>query len=150
MLDKLVDKTLEAVVNAVLKKVFEDYDADDVIFAVEKNLSLLKIIEMGILDYKERGDKWRPENRRRYKHFLQALKVATKLTTKMPTIVDDFVTTENTLAWLKENRPDLYEVLSTERGREWLEISIAQIRLLLKGKIKINEELIPTEEVEGE
>ena len=136
------DKALHSATDAVLNKLMADYDATDISFAIEKKLSLLKLLEMSLLDFQDNGRQWKPENKRRYKNFMSALKFARKFGSKAPRLIENTVTEENTILWLKGNRPDLLEVVDTPEGRIWLEDALAEIRLLLEGRVEINPVLL--------
>ena len=141
-ISEILGSAFTAALDAVMNRLFADYDAEDLEFAVEKKLSLLRIIEMGIMDYREEGDKWKPENKKRYKHFIAGLKFGRGVGGKVPMVMEKMVTTENVMGYIKRKKPDLYEVLATKEGQEWLSVSLPEIKLLLEKKIDINMDLV--------
>ncbi len=141
-LKEIMGSAFTAALDAIMDKLFADYSAEDLEFAVERDISLLRIIEMGILDYKDNGENWKPENKRRYKHFIAALKFGISIGKRVPTLIDNALTEEAALDYMERKRPDLYEILASPEGQKWLSVSFPEIKMLLEGKIQIDMGLV--------
>ena len=125
----LVDKIARKIVRKFLPRLFITTDLEYLQWAIENNFTFYD----KLAQYK----KWEQEGKLtgKKKKVWKTIKTMLRLFRKFKRVIEpfiaDYLNTEFILESIKETRPDLAEVLETEKGKKWLEENIREMKELI-------------------
>lgn len=122
---KITARSVGKAIEKVITQFIAPFSKEHLETMIKRDITILELLAAKIKKY----DKLSPRHQKMLKIVLAVFGFVKSLVSKLPReTIEPYLTYKKAIKWIKKQKPELYELLTSEEGKKWLTREINELK----------------------